>query len=386
MKTKLILCLLLLAFFKAEAIKIVHGPYLQKAKANSMAILWHTDNKGFSYVEYGENKLNLIAKASNHGQFDANNQFHKIILSDLKPATCYQYRIVTVDILKMAPYQVIYGDTIKSDIHFFTTGNIKFTPFSFGVVNDIHERASVLDSLLEIGEKTNPDLYFFNGDMMNDYTDESQFFNGFLDVSVKRFAKEKPFIYVRGNHETRGSQSRNLGAYLHFEENKYYRAFNYKGVNFIILDSGEDKADSNKYYYGLADFDQYRIEQEKWLKAYVKTPEYLNAKYRIVLLHMPFISKEFYGGEYVKSSHGIQDSRKKWAPHLNKSDLLISAHTHEYSFLEVGADQNKFPMLINDDKSIVNVEVTTKGLKLVVIDTDGNILDRKLIGSKSGIK
>lgn len=383
MKTKLILCLLLLAFFKAEAIKIVHGPYLQKAKANNMAILWHTDKKGVSYIEYGEDKLNLIAKASNHGQFDANNQFHKIVLSDLKPATCYQYRVVTVDILKMAPYQVIYGDTTKSDIYSFTTKSNKFKPFSFGVVNDIHERSSVLNSLLEIGEKSHPDLYFFNGDMMNDYTDESQFFNGFLDVSVKRFAKKKPFVYVRGNHETRGSQSRNLAAYLHFNENKYYGAFNYNGVNFIILDSGEDKVDSNKYYYGLADFDQYRIEQEKWLKTYVKTPEYLNAKYRIVLLHMPFISEEFYGGEYVKSSHGILDSRKKWVPHLNKSDLLISAHTHEYSFLEVGADQNEFPMLINDDKSIVSVEVTTNGLKFIVMNTDGNILDQKFIHSKS---
>lgn len=57
------------------------------------------------------------------------------------------------------------------------------------------------------------------------------------------------------------------------------------------------------------------------------------------------------------------------------------AHTHEYSFME-GADQNKFSLLINDDKSIVSVEVTSKGLKLAVTGTDGTVLDRKLIRSK----
>ncbi|WP_231706120.1 metallophosphoesterase [Labilibaculum antarcticum] len=378
----ILLCLIFLSFFNAKAIEITHGPYLQKAGTNDLAILWHTNKKGFSYIEYGENKLDLISKASIHGQFDANNSFHKIILTDLKPDTKYQYRVLTVDILKMAPYRVIYGDTIKSEIFSFTTQNKVFETFSFCTVNDIHGRSDVLDSLLKVGVKTNPDFYFFNGDMINDFTDENQLFNGFLDVSVKRFASEKPFVYVRGNHETRGSESRNLGAFLHFDDGKYYRAFTHKGVNFIILDSGEDKEDSNKYYYGLADFDSYRSEQEKWLQAYVKTSEYVNAKYRIVLLHMPFISQEFYDGEYVTPSHGIQDSQKKWAPHLKDIDLLVAAHTHEYSFLKVGEDNNQFPILINDDESIVKVEITPKGLKFVVTGTKGNIIDQKFIPKK----
>lgn len=378
----ILLSLFLLGFLKLEAIEITHGPYLQNPGLSGVTVLWNTDSKGFSYIEYGENNLDQIGKASVNGQFDANKQFYKIVLRDLKPGTSYKYRVVTVNIKKMAPYHVEFGDTIRSKVFSFTTLNEGFEEFSFSMVNDIHERSQMLDSLISQGEKDKPDLYFFNGDMLNDFDCEEQFYNGFLDASVKRFASEIPFIFVRGNHETRGKASRDLGRYLGLEQNKYYYAFTHKGVNFIILDSGEDKEDDNKYYYGLADFDNYRTEQQKWLEHYVETPEYRNAKYRIVLMHMPLFKKKYKPGKNGNTSHGTLDAQKKWAPFLEGTDLLLAGHTHKYSYLNIGDAGNNYPILINDDKTILNVKVTNEGLKLSVVDSKGNELDKKVINGR----
>ena len=52
-----------------------------------------------------------------------------------------------------------------------------------------------------------------------------------------------------------------------FREDKYYYSFNHGPVHIIVLDTGEDKADSHPVYAGLADFDKYRDSQAEWLKS-----------------------------------------------------------------------------------------------------------------------
>lgn len=44
--------------------------------------------------------------------------------------------------------------------------------------------------------------------------DDQQFFSGFMDEAVNKFAGEVPVFFCRGNHETRGAFSVN---FYHFE-------------------------------------------------------------------------------------------------------------------------------------------------------------------------
>ena len=46
------------------------------------------------------------------------------------------------------------------------------------------------------------------------------------------------------------------------------------------------------YYYGLADYDRYRLEELEWLKKEVKSDAFRNAKHRIVIVHMPIIKEK----------------------------------------------------------------------------------------------
>ena len=256
---------------------------------------------------------------------DANSKIHKIRITGLKSGTKYKYRVVSREILQYEPYEVIFGDIVVDDILSFETLDPDKESFSFGVVTDVHERSEVLDTLLQRVPLESLDMVFYSGDMLNWIGSEERIFNGFLDVSVNRFASEKPFIYVRGNHETRGPNARELFSYFPHSSGKYYYAFSHGNVRFVIMDSGEGKVDNHPVYAGLTDFDQYRTEQEQWLRKEVQSNDFKNAQYKIVIFHIPPFTNS--------QGHGGIDVTEKWGPVLNDAniDLLICGHHHRYS-------------------------------------------------------
>ncbi len=196
----------------APKLDIIHGPYLQAVTDSSATVVWFTNKSCVSRVEYASEDSNKVvtAVAGRHGLIDANATVHRIPLTGLKPGTRYTYHVVSTEIVKFDPYKVLYGDTITSGPYRVQTWNPQKDRFSFCVVNDIHEKADRLDSLLNQVPLGAMDMVFLNGDMLDHWTRESQVFGGFLDVCVKRFARETPFVYIRGNHETRGALARGL--------------------------------------------------------------------------------------------------------------------------------------------------------------------------------
>ena len=66
-------------------------------------------------------------------------------------------------------------------------------------------------------------------------------------------------------HETRGAYARNFSHYFAGPNGKFYYAFTYGPVRFIVLDCGEDKPDTDVEYSGLIDFDSYMLQQKDWL-------------------------------------------------------------------------------------------------------------------------
>ena len=292
-----ILIMLAVLAGSAPAVQIVTGPYLQAPSETTMTVMWMTDRPCTSWVEFGQgDSLDRKTFHSRHGLIDADQTIHRVTLRDLAPGTSYQYRVSSREITTFEPYKVVYGDTVHSDTYTFTTLDDKKDAFSFVVLNDIHERNAILASLMQRAAPKPYDLVFLNGDILGHIENEPQIVEHVLKPCTDLFASHTPFVYVRGNHETRGRFARRLPEYVALPDGRYYYAFDHGPVRFIVLDSGEDKYDNSKEYSGLVDFDRYRDIQQEWLRREIQSEAFRTAPFRVVLVHMPPQPSEHWHG------------------------------------------------------------------------------------------
>jgi len=262
---------------------------------------------------------------------------------------------------------------LRSDTYTFKTLNGKKERISFVVLNDIHERNEILISLLKIAEVKPYDLVFLNGDILGHIEDQQQIIDHVLAPCTNLFASRTPFVYVRGNHETRGRFARRLPDYLALSDDRYYYAFDHGPVHFVVLDGGEDKRDSDKEYSGLVDFDGYREVQRQWLKQEIQSTAFRRAPFRVVVVHMPPLPSEDW--------HGVDDMYNKWRPILNdgKVDLMICGHTHHFTILEPQIGVRDYPMVIGGapkagEATLIRVDATAEKLDVTVTRDDSAII------------
>ncbi len=212
-------------------------------------------------------------------------------------------------------------------------------------------------------------MLFLNGDILSWIGDEERIFGGFLDASVNLYAQEKPFIFIRGNHETRGIGARSIMSYFPHSSGRSYYSFTQGEVHFTVLDCGEDKPDDHPVYAGIVDFDSFRTEQAEWLAREVQTEAFKKAGYRIVLFHIPAYSKSDW--------HGATEVTNKWGPILNRAkvDLVINGHTHRFERINKTTGKNNFPILITGKKMILETQVSPDELSCTVTNTEGELVD-----------
>ena len=359
----------------AQSYTFNHGPYLQELSEHAVTFVFTTSDKGFSWVEVkpdgGEAERHYTVR---NGLRDAYNTFNVIRVENLRPDTRYQYRLCSKQIADFQPYKVTFGDSIVSPWRRFSTPDPKATACSFIALSDMHQQPDKLGRLLNQAGVGSADMIFYVGDMMNYYDNEETPFRSFIDKSVELFASEKPFVLVRGNHETRGNMAREYARYVPKSSGKYYGAYRVGDIMFIVLDCGEDKPDDFWVYAGLTDFDGYRTEQAAWFGELIRSKAYKSAKWRIVMNHFPPLS-------HMESDnperHGIQDITDKFLPLYNqaKIDLMISGHTHAYEFMSPDKyDRLTFPVIVNSTESVARIDIDGRTLKAKVTDTGGNTL------------
>ena len=376
---KIVFCFLgLLAVLytaSAQSYTFNHGPYLQELSEHAVTFVFTTSDKGFSWVEVkpdgGEAERHYTVR---NGLRDAYNTFNVIRVENLRPDTRYQYRLCSKQIADFQPYKVTFGDSIVSPWRRFSTPDPKATACSFIALSDMHQQPDKLGRLLNQAGVGSADMIFYVGDMMNYYDNEETPFRSVIDKSVELFASEKPFVLVRGNHETRGNMAREYARYVPKSSGKYYGAYRVGDIMFIVLDCGEDKPDDFWVYAGLTDFDGYRTEQAAWFGELIRSKAYKSAKWRIVMNHFPPLS-------HMESDnperHGIQDITDKFLPLYNqaKIDLMISGHTHAYEFMSPDKyDRLTFPVIVNSTESVARIDIDGRTLKAKVTDTGGNTL------------
>ena len=212
--------------------------------------------------------------------------------------------------------------------------------------------------------------------MLTQLKDESGLFSGFMDVAIDLFAKEKPMYYARGNHETRGLFATSFQRYFSPKEPHLYYLVRQGPVCFIFLDTGEDKPDSDIEYSGITDYDRYRTEQAQWLAQAVQSDDFKQAKYKIVIAHMPPLPDK-------NLWHGQMEVLEKFVPILNQAgvDVMLSGHLHRY-FNNKPTDKVKFPVIDNAHKTVIKAVAESNQLVLEVKDLQGKPVDKIVIPAK----
>lgn len=360
-----------------ENVKITHGPYLQHLGDKGVTIVWTTNKEAVSWVELAPDDSSHFYFVERPKVFAAPYGFkkigkvHSVRLEDLEPGTTYRYRIYSQEVLDYQGSNVVYGRVAATAI--FRGRPLEFTTFdhnkedaSFLVVNDIHGKNALLGNLLKAGDFESADLVFFNGDMISTLLSEQQMFGAFMDTAIHIFAKEKAMFFARGNHETRGSFASAFPEYYPSPDGKLYYLVRQGPVCFVVLDCGEDKPDSDIEYSGIVDFDAYRETQKKWLSKALKEDIFVNAPFKVVIMHMPP-----FGGW-----HGGKDVVEKFIPLLNQTDIdvMLCGHLHRYVKTEPN-ESVKFPVIVNANTSVVKAYTENDRLVVNILDEKGTTVD-----------
>ncbi|UCS92124.1 metallophosphoesterase family protein [Echinicola marina] len=364
---------------KNEAIRTENysAPYLQNLKEDGVSIMFITQENSLSWVQYGEESCDKKAFTKIDGFIQANNRLNKVQLKGLKPNTNYQYRVVSKPLIKFEPYDQQFGEEIQGEVYHFSTPAATGEAVSCIILNDIHDRPYSFGELLGLNKDFHYDFVALNGDMFDYQSDEQQLIDHLIRPCTSLFASEKPFIMIRGNHETRGRYARQFKDYFDYEGNEYYFSFRQGPVHFIVLDSGEDKEDDHEAYHGMVDFDAFREQQAAWLENELENSAYSTCKYKVVLMHIP----PYHSGDW----HGTTHCREVFSPIFEKHriDMVISGHTHRYGIHKANAEHN-YPIIIGGgpktgSRTLIQLDANLERLYIKMLNDQGEVVGENVV-------
>ena len=382
----LMLTLLAVVAFAADPLRVKTkcGPWVVGVTETEMTVVWTSTDRCMGWVEVAPDDGTSFY-AEERPRYDEDfmgrhvvSAVHHVRITGLKPGTSYRYRIYQQGVDDSGHNPVPSGYISASNVYSqkpyaIRTMDAKKADCTFTVVNDIHGRDSMMLALTKGIKEQKPDFVVFNGDMVSFMGSTEDIETGFMTRATETFATDIPLVYVRGNHETRGP---GFSEYLNLfptPTNTPYFTFRQGPVAFVVLDSGEDKPDSDIEYGGTAAYDAYREKMAEWLKEAVKSEEFRSAPVKIALLHIPF--------DKGVGWYGNNELKRLLLPTLNEAgiDVMLCGHTHRYSFRDVGSVDNNFPILVNSNNDKVNVRATKSQIDMEVVDATGKVLHRHTV-------
>lgn len=351
----LLLGLMLLFCVSAKGIKVTHGPWICDMDSTGVTIVWVTDVPGISYVEMATDSTDHFYSktrkryyAAEAGRRILTDSVHCVRIRGLKPDSKYRYRVVTQALKDWCNDDWVtlgglaWSDVWKKKPYEFKTYPAKPREITFLVLNDIHERPQFMKELCKNVDLKKLDFVLLNGDMSNRIRSQKHIMDAYLDTCVSMFATDVPLFFNRGNHELRGEFADYLNRYFPTNNGKYYRLQHVAGVDFLFIDSGEDKPDADLEYCGIVECDQYREEQERWLRS-LQEEKKIGKHPIVVFSHMP---------PTLKNWHGPLHMQETLTPELNKMNVsvMLSGHLHRFDYQEPNEVIN-FPNLVNSNNT-----------------------------------
>lgn len=394
MKRTIIAAILTLATLTAVAQEqkklsadIVAGPYLQAVTETGFTVVWITDVDAAAWVEVAPDDGSHFYACDRPKYYETVlgkrpvGRLHKVRVEGLEKGTVYRYRIMQQALASnVGDRKICFGiisgnDPYRQKPYEVRTLDSEASDCDFTICNDIHGRDSLFRCLVSDVRKDSLDFVIFNGDMLSTMDREDQILDGYLSSAVELFATNVPFFYARGNHENRGWFSYRFLDYFPTTSGLPYYLVRQGPAAILFLDCGEDKPDSNNSYSGLMQSDEYRAREAEWIEKAIETEEFKSAPVKIAVLHMP---------PSLEGWHGNLEVARLLIPVLEKAgiDLMLSGHTHKYSFHEAGKLGCSFPVLINGNNDKFKCHVTADGISAKRIDSDGKVLGEHFFPAK----
>lgn len=392
---RLIYLLFALAYFHVgmsaanpERVKIDRGPYLQAVGPDEFTVCWRTNMNSVGWIEIAPDDGTHFYQVERPKYHDARHgrknisRFHKVRVKGLEPGKSYRYRVMQNSVLLDEDYtRIIYGEGYGSDILHHKPYKVNLLDPSkesvkFAMGCDFHEHDSIFCETFKNARKKGYDFVMLNGDMTTRIKNEDYLFDNYLESASRLFASDIPLFMSRGNHENRGSFAYNFIDYFPSSTGEPYYGFRQGPAYFLVLDGGEDKPDSDIRNLGIMCQDEFRAQELEWLKKVLASKEFKESPVKIVFMHMPPDGTK--GGWY-----GVHQISEKFMPLLNESgvDLMLCGHYHSYKWVPAGTQgfNNNFPIIINDDKVLLEADVEKDKINITTYDSKQQPLHRHTV-------
>ena len=359
--------------------QVIHGPFLLNPDCGRVSVSWSTAGMCGALLEYrqaGETVWRTVPADERNGVLEQSHSVHRIELDGLTPGARYEYRLKSVcpvaETLQMFP--------ADGSAYAFTAFTPERTEFSFGLCSDLHSNEQAFRELLKLPRTEKTDFWVMLGDYLSHASGPETFYTGFLDTAVKLYAKERPLVFVRGNHEQIGLFAADYGMLGHFSGHTWY-LFRQGGVCFAALDAGNDHPDEPGQ--GIHRNTAMTREEAEWLARAAESEAWKNAAFRVVLVHIP----PYRAAYDAEMTHRLLCAIPAGAA---QPDLLLSGHVHKYFRIQPGEAPHTplgpvrqlkdypalpYPVIANDTCTGLFGEVTADTLTVSALLTDGTVID-----------
>lgn len=372
------------------------GPYLQELSHDGVTIVFENKVPTFAWVELRKKGLTTVTKY--YQEVEGQHQIYDHIqapsvslpvqnfvirIGGLKSNTAYEYRVCSQKIDEMKPYSAKLSTQYESDWYEFTTLDDMATEHHLLVLSDLHNRPATLEKFLTALDYRTASHIIYAGDMMDNIqmgttsgtaAPKEEPYTSFINTSVQLFATQQDFSMLRGDHETKGDAADWFETFFPHQSGRLYNAYRWGDLEVVMLDGGEALPDEDPTAYTsmLAAYNPYRQEEARWLEQLIQTPEYREARYRIVISHLPipFTSED-------AGQAGAKYFSDLMLPILNRADvnLVVCGHLHPETYLfQKPVEGPTFPTLVQGYNAALRMDIKDGEITLRVIDENGTLL------------
>ena len=239
----------------------------------------------------------------------SNKYFHKIVVSDLEPATIYTYAV--------GNGENVYNGKFKTAPEKGNKDSIRFVYLADTQVSNVTNGKALGATLAEV-KNMNPDFVYLAGDITDTATSELQWEQMFNNGGASPTGGQDMFgnfliAAIQGNHDNT-TFNRHINAPA--KEGEIVYSFDYGPITFVMLNLETARYDATA-----------RAAQKAFLDKAVAEAK-LRGQWTAVGFH-----KSLYSGASHIVDDDIVEARKYWAPVFAQLDvdMVLQGHDHVYS-------------------------------------------------------
>ncbi len=347
------LCFKEQADYRPTKAKLAHPALFTRPENGGVMVTFITESPvpaGIDYRKLGDKDWTRAWDLAGNVVLREASRVHRIQLEDFLPETDYEYRIVMLeppaglDGARRALWFKRKYKEVYSPVKVFRNGDRR--NFSFILFGDtqlslsngcktVAQREAILDAMRASTHYMTADFIVHVGDVTSySHNIEKEMFTEFFDgFAPKGNEPDRAWVYLRGNHETNGLGSEEWFDFFAPEGKGNFYSFMRGNVFFIVLDCGDFPEDPTRCENGPLIFRKELMRrQEKWLQALKETPDFRNAKFRVILCHTePMLAQDSISKDILRITRPLLDE--------GKIQLWLAGHVHYYWRMNKGSSK-----------------------------------------------